>query len=181
MNGQGFALNQIIISAQKEMRDAIARLQVEDKGREVASLQGQVAGYKEIIGIIAAKFHMTQFELEDNVDEPVSIPDMKDEDLEIVNLDTINLKGREEWLEVIERVESNVYQWKNDLFYAGESTRDLDIAQGKHKGQKIYEQFFNAVENEVERRIKEAAEKAKTPSLFDEGGKVIQFTVGAQA
>lgn len=180
MNGQGFALNQIIISAQAEMEDAIARLQVEEKGREVASLQGRVAGYKEIIGIIAAKFHLSQIMLEGNGGEPAKIPDLTDEDLEVVNLDMRNLRERQEWKDVIERVEANVYAWKNSLFYSGESTRDLDIAQGKYKGQGIYEQFFSAVESEVTRRTREAAEKAKTPSLFDQGGKVIQFT-GAQA
>jgi len=175
MNGQGFSLNQIIISAQKEMRDAIARLQVEDKGREVASLQGQVAGYKEIINIIAGRFHLSQYELEDNGDEPCKIPDLSDADLNVVSADAKFLLERDEWKEVIERVEANVYQWKNSLFYSGESTRDLDIAQGKYKGQKIYEQYFRSVDNEVERREREAAEKAKQPSLFDEGGRVIQF------
>ena len=175
MNGQGFALNQIIISAQKEMRDAIDKLQVEEKGREVASLQGHVAGYKEIISIIAGRFHLFQYELEDNGDEPAKIPDLTDADLEVVSMDAKFLLDRYEWKEVMERVEANVYQWKNNLFYAGESTRDLDIAQGKYKGQKIYEQFFRAVDNEVERRAKEAAEKAKQPSLFDEGGRVIPF------
>ena len=38
MNGQGFALNQIIISAQAEMEDAIARLQVEEELREALVL-----------------------------------------------------------------------------------------------------------------------------------------------
>lgn len=175
MNGYGFALNQIIISAQKEMREAIARLQVEDKGREVASLQGKVAGYKEIINIIAGRFHLSQFELEDNGDVPQVIPELSDEDLEVVDTDAKVLLLREEWKEVIERVEANVYAWKNSLFYSGESTRDLDIAQGKHNGQKIYEQFFRAVENEVERRARLAAEKAKQPSLFNEEGKVLQF------
>ncbi len=178
MNGHGFAINQIVITAQKEMRDAIARLQVEEKGREVASLQGQVAGYKEIITIVAANFYLTQFELEDNGDEPVKIPDLSDEDLTVVEADAKTLLEREEWKDAIKRVEANVYAWKNSLFYQGESTRDLDIAQGKYRGQKIYEQFFNAVEHEVDRRAKEAAEKAKQPSLFDEGGRVIQFAGG---
>lgn len=180
MNSEGFALNQIIIMAQKEMRLAIAQLQVEDKGREVASLQGRVAGYKELIGNIAHNFHLTELMLEDEGDEPVCIPDMKDEELDIVNYDARNLLAREEWKAVVERVESNVYAWKNSLFYEGESTRDLDIAQGKYKGQKIYESFFDAVQNEVERRAKKAAEKAKQPSLFDTEGKVLQFE-GASA
>jgi len=175
MNGQGFALNQIIILAQSEMSNAIDKLQVEEKGREVAKLQGKVAGYKEIINIIAAKFHLSQYSLENNGDEPAKIPDLSDEDLEIVNLDMLTLRERLEWQEVIDRVEANIYNWKNILFYEGESTRDLDLVQGKYEGQGIYGQFFSAVEREVERRAKEAAEKAKQPSLFDEGGKVIQF------
>lgn len=175
MNGQGFSLNQIIITAQKEMREAIDRLQVEEKGREVASLQGHVAGYKEIINIIAGRFHLSERELEDNGDEPANIPDLSDEDLEVVALDAKTLLEREEWEAVIERVEANVYSWKNNLFYYGESTRDLDLAQGKYRGQKIYERYFHSVDNEVDRRAKEAAEKAKQPSLFDHDGKVLAF------
>ena len=175
MNAEGFALNQIIIMAQSEMRRAIAQLQVEDKGREVAALQGNVAGYKELIGNIAARFHLSQIMLEDEGDEPFKIPDLTDDDLAVVDSDAKALMGREEWQAVLERVESNIYAWKNELYYGGSSTRDLDIIQGKHKGQKIFEAFFESVQNEVERRAAEAAEKAKQPTLFDEGGRVLEF------
>jgi hypothetical protein len=175
VNSEGFALNQIVIMAQHEMRLAIAQLQVEDKGREVASLQGRVAGYKELVANIAKNFCLTESMLEDNGDEPSKIPELTDDDLEVVDYDAKALQEREEWKAVMERVESNVYAWKNELFYSGESTRDLDIAQGKYNGQKIYESFFEAVQNEVERRAMEAAEKAKQPSLFNEEGKVLQF------
>jgi hypothetical protein len=176
MNSEGFALNQIIIMAQFEMRQAIAQLQVEDKGREVASLQGRVSGYKELIANLAKQFHFSEPMLEDEGDEPTKIPDLSDDDLEVVDLDAKKLIEREEWKAAMERVESNIYGWKNDLFYEGESTRDLDIAQGKYQGQGIYESFFEAVKNEVERRAAEAEEKAKQPSLFDEGGKVLEFS-----
>jgi hypothetical protein len=179
MNSEGFALNQIIIMAQPEMRLAIAQLQVEDKGREVAKLQGRVAGYKNLIANIAGNFHLTQTMLDDNGDEPVKIPDLKDEELDIVNYDARILLEREEWKAVMERVESNIYSWKNSLFYDGECVRDLDLTQGKYQGQKIFENFFNAVQGEVERRAKEAAEKAKQPSLFDEGGKILAFESAA--
>jgi len=175
MNAEGFSINQIIIMAQFEMRQAIAQLQVEEKGREVASLQGRVAGYKELIANIAKNFRLTQRDLEDEGDEPCKIPDLNDDDLAMVNEDVNVLLAREEWAAVLERVESNVYSWKNSLFYDGENTRDLDIAQGKYQGQKIYESFFNAVSDEVARRAAEAAEKAKQPSLFDKEGNVLQF------
>lgn len=136
-----------------------------------------MAGYKEIISNIAKNFYLTQSMLEDNGDEPVKIPDMKDEELDIVNYDAKGLLARPEWKQVIDRVESNVYSWKESLFYYGDCVRDLDLAQGKHIGQKIYESFFNAVQGEVERRAREAAEKAKQPSLFAEDGKVLQFAV----
>jgi hypothetical protein len=161
--------------AQHEMRLAIAQLQVEEKGREVAKLQGRVAGYKELVSNIANNFGLTQFMLEDNGDEPVKIPDMKDEELDVVNYDAKNLLARPEWKQVMDRVESNIYAWKESLFYYGDCVRDLDIAQGKHTGQKIFESFFNSVFDEVARRAKEAAEKAKQPSLFNESGKVLAF------
>jgi hypothetical protein len=175
MNFQGIALGQIIISAQSEMRKAQAQLEVEEKGREVASLQGHIAGYKEIIANDAARFHLSEFMLEDTGEEPFKIPDLSDDDLETMRMDVETLTAREEWKEVLSKVELNIDSMKNSLLYCAESTRDLDICQGKYKGQEIFKSFFNSVESEVSRRAKEAEKKRKAPSLFDEKGNVVEF------
>lgn len=181
MNGKGIALNQIIIHAQSEMRTAQAQLEVEEKGREVAKLQGKVAGYKEIISIIAAKFSLSEIMLEDTGENPFKVPDMTDDDLEILRIDTEGLKTSEQWGQVIARVESNIDHWKDALFYGGESTRDLDLSQGKYEGQGIFKSFFSSVDSEVERRAKEAEKKRKAPSLFDDCGNVVEFAPVASA
>ena len=174
------ALNQIIIRAQHEMKLAQARLEVEEKGREVAKLQGHVAGYKEIIGIIAGRFHLHQSMIEETGDEPFIVPELSDEDLETLRLDVADLTEREEWIQVLQRVEANIDGMKSLLLFKADSARDLDICQGKHQGQIIYESFFNSVEQEVERRAKEAEKKRKQPSLFEDGtSNVVQFPARA--
>jgi hypothetical protein len=169
----GASLNQIIITAQFEMKLCQAKLEVEESGRLVARLQGNVAGYKKLIANIAARYHLTQIFLDDTGDNPLVIPDLEDENFELLRHDVEMLRISDQWKEVIAAVDANIVRFKDFLLYEAEKTRDLDLTQGDYEAQTVYGKVFKAVEEENQRRKAEAAKKAKErnemiPGLMDD-------------
>jgi len=164
----GLAINQIITIANAEMQLARDRLEVEESGREVASLQGHIIGYKKLIGIMAAELGLTQIAIEDLGDKPLIVPDMDDETLAVLTEDIGILKAAEEWGEVQQRIEEDIETMKNHRLFAAEKSRDLDLCQGQYEGETVYTRLFNSVESENGRREAERERKRKNPELFPE-------------
>lgn len=172
MDGK-FALDAILTKAFHENNVDLAKLQVEDNGRSVASLQGHIAGYKELVRIISDEFIVSPgwcTIAQDSADEDLVLADMSDEAIAELNADAMNLiKNSEQWDKVLRRIEEKTIELKDRLFKDGHSTRDLDLAQGHYYGMTIYEAFFKAIDNEMERR--ERAKKDKEGELpFDGDG-----------
>lgn len=172
MNGQ-FALDAILTKAFHENFVDLAKLQVEENGRNVASLQGHIAGYKELVRIISEEFVVSPGWLnvaQDSSENDIVLPDYTDEAIDELHEDAKNLiENSEAWRKVVSRIADKTSSLKDDLFSKGHSTRDIDIAQGHYYGMTIYESFFDAIKNEIERR--EAARKEKESELpFDEDG-----------
>lgn len=161
----GFALGQIIIRANEEIRMAIAKLEVEESGRDVARLQGNLSGYKKLISAMCAEFHLSQIEVEDNGESSVLLADLDDAELDVAQHDAIELQNSEEWKAVIARIDAIIEGSKNYLLYSAEKSRDLDLKQGEYKGMMICNDFFSAIENEVKRRRAIAEQKAREPDL----------------
>ena len=172
MDGK-FALDAILTKAFFENNQALAKLQVEESGRTVASLQGHIAGYKELVKIISEEFIVSPgwcSVAQDNAQEDIVLPDMSDEAMAELNADAMNLiKNSESWGKVLSRVQDVTNRLKDQLFTNGHSTRDIDLAQGHYHDMTIYESFFKAIDNEIVRR--EGAKKEKEGELpFDSDG-----------
>lgn len=160
------AINQIITIANSEMRTARERLEVEESGREVASLQGKIKGFNILIGHMSAEFGLTQIAIEDLGDRPLLMSVLTDEQLFELEQDVEALKADPRWLAVIERIQQDDEASKNFLLFEAEKSRDLDLRQGQHKAEEIYKQLFYQVKNESKRRQDERERKAKNPELF---------------
>jgi hypothetical protein len=159
-------LNEIIVIVNDEMRQAHIKLEFEESGREVAALQGHVAGYKLLLSYLSAEFHLVQTILEDNGERPMVIPDMSDDELAVFNHDVESFKGLEEWRRVLNKIDERTEDLKNHLLFGAEKTRDLDISQGTYKGMTVFSRLFNAVEHEVERREEKKEKEKKEMPLF---------------
>ena len=157
----GFALNQIIIIAIHRMGACKDDLETEENGRVVASLQGKIAGYKEIISILAAEFSLTQAMLDDTGDEPIDIGKADDEEVDASVASIEALRKTEAWAKVLARVEANIVNLKDFLLFSAEKSRDLDICQGKYEAQTVYKSFFSQVESESSYRQRKREEKQK--------------------
>jgi len=159
------AVNEIVKMANAEIRDCHAKLEIEESGREVAGLQGKIAGSKDLLRFLKEAFDMTVFGIDDSGEAATVIPDMDDLALEALAIDITALKLRPEWSSVLAMVEERTEGMKNFLLFSAEKSRDLDLKQGEHKGMTQYHTLFNAVESERNRR-----EKDKKDSLdFGDG------------
>lgn len=165
------AINEIVIRTLKSIAECKAKLEVEESGREVASLQGHLGGYKQLLSFLAAEFSLNQAMIEDTADEPTTIQELDDVLFAGFKLDVIDLKQSEGWMRLVLRIVEKTGWLKDRLLFTAEKSRDLDLSQGFYKGMISYESFFNAVEGEAERRDKEAERKRKEPELdFDNEG-----------
>ena len=167
MEHAGLAINEIIVRTLAESSICKDKLEIEESGRVVANLQGLVSGYRIFISFLAAEFHISQSALEYNGDVGFEIPKITDLELSMYQIDIEGLKITEAWKNVLERIEKNTEQLKNNLLFNAEKSRDLDYSQGQYKATNFYKEFFVAIDNEVGRREKERDERRKKPGLFD--------------
>lgn len=158
---QGLALNEIVTIINYEVKMAKGKLLVEESGREVASLQGHVSGYSQLMNYLAAEFSITQIFIEDLGDEPQKVPDMLDTQVFNLELDVKELQETEEWKRLLARVEARTEELKNHLMFSAEKSRDLDVDQGQYKAMTSYNGFFRHVNAVAEMRRERAEEEAK--------------------
>lgn len=165
-------LDLIVRKALFEKQAALDKLEVEESGRVVASLQGHIAGYKQIVLIIAKEFVFIPGYLSilhDNSDKDILIADLEDEELALLAINAKNLINSTSWENVMKDVLGRTEELKSFLLFKAEKSRDLDVGQGTYHGMTIYESFFKAIDDEVERR--EKAKKTKKQELpFDSDG-----------
>ena len=163
------ALNEIIIRANYETALARAKLETEESGRVVASLQGHISGYKALTAFLAAEFHLTEGFIQNSGDSPNNAPDMDDAWLAVMDSDIRMLKEDPAWQAVLARIDNNTEHIKNHLLLRAEKSRELDIGQGQYRATTFYNSFFESIENEICRRKAAEEKKRQEPELpFDE-------------
>jgi hypothetical protein len=161
------AINEIVVMAQAEMRSIRARLEVEESGREVASLQGQLCGCKLLVGHICGRFSLREQMIEDLGDVPLKVPDLDDATLTDLHADIGILREDPRWLEVLLVIKADDEESQRFLLLEAEKSRDLDLRQGQHRAEELYLRLFNSVENETKRRSDEDERRRKEPELFE--------------
>jgi hypothetical protein len=169
------ALNEIIIRALHEMEDCRMKLEVEESGRTVASLQGQISGHKNLLKFIKDAFSLPFSMMENTGDIPADLREMEDASLEVLRFSINALRSNENWKTVLGKIEENIIQLKDHLLFRAEKSRDLDIDQGIFRAETMYGSFFQGVESEYEFRQNKAKQEAAEPSFqFDEKGPGIE-------
>lgn len=159
------ALNELITRVNRQVRECKGKLLVEESGREVASLQGHVAGYRYLTDFLAAEFHLSQVFLEDLGEDETMVPDLDDEAVFALERSCLQLQEELAWKAVLERIEARNEELKDFLLYQAEKSRDLDVSQGQRKAMSYFRDFFRHVGEVATSRRVAAAEKAKNPEL----------------
>jgi hypothetical protein len=186
MSISGMAIDRLIVVVNAWTRYVRAHLEIEEGSRVLASLQGHLAGYKDLFGFLSAEFGLMESSLEDNGDIPTptcAVEDMHTDDFRRLGLeaDDMTLEAlrmaikvlREDprWYLLLNRVEEKTEEMKTYLIDYADKSRDLDLKQGERKGMTIYLRLFKAVEDEVRSREEERERKRKEKeqnSLFED-------------
>lgn len=164
-NNEMYALMEIIVRTGYEMEIIMGKLQTEPSSKIIHGMQGENAGYKDLLSAISAEFKLPQSTIEYKGDNPVSMPDLDDIQLETMRNSVEELKADDRWAKVLGRLEEKTETMKTFLLFEASSASDLDIAQGKQRSFRSYESLFNAVDQEVRRRMAKAEEERQEPDL----------------
>jgi hypothetical protein len=161
-------VSEIIVVALDRMKKAQAALEIEESGRTVASLQGQVAGYKEFLDNLDDSYSLPPGATEYTGDVPMDFEHIDDELLETMSREVQNLPDSPAWEAVIDRIDANIANYKKILLFEAEKSRDLDLYQGRYKAQVVYREIFSAIEEEMAKREAQRKESKRNPELqFD--------------
>ena len=162
-------LLEILVYIAEGLRLNRAKLEVEEKGREVAKEQGLINGYKELEAMIAGVFHIRQPELDqiyENGSVHENIEEMDDGMLSVMIEDRDALVVSDEWLIVLDRIKTKTDFEKQKLWLQADGTRDLDLAHGLRDGMNCFTPFFDRLDNEKEIRQKKEEKRQKKEALF---------------
>jgi hypothetical protein len=153
MNGS--FLNLLIIKLNQKIRECKEKLEVEEKSKEVAFLQGHLSGYKELIKFLCAEFELTQVFIEDAGDDAPELPNMDVAQIKALLNDVTALATDERWERVTESVTNKALELKDYLLLGAENARDLYITQAKYEGMTLYKKLCVDIEGEKRRRVGE--------------------------
>ena len=163
------ALLEILCYIAEGLRLNRAKLEVEDKGREVGKEQGLINGYKELLAMIMGVFHITQpvfDDLYENGSEHDSVPEMDDDVLDDMIASRDNLVVMDEWKIVLDRIKVKEDYEKQCLWLEADTTRELDLAHGLRDGMNCFRPFFDLLDSEKEVRRKKEEKRRQKESLF---------------
>jgi hypothetical protein len=135
------ALNEIIDRTAYYM--AQNRAQLETEATRIARLQGELAGYKELMRLISSKFDFIDSEIEE-ADVDLGTPLTAIDCLPLAELvaDWAELEKSALWAEVWDAIQANRSVYRDYLLMDAENSRALHITQGKYYGQTWYLDFF---------------------------------------
>lgn len=171
-------ISQIVTRTHETMRILRQRLEVEERGPEVASIQGQLVGLKNFLGHMVHAFHLSAILLEDTGDIPVKVADITDDQLVKALHEAERIQKTEEWKSLLGRIEADIEDIKHHLVYDATQARELHLGQGTRKGLLDYKEFFTSLYNEQSRRKELAMEPdlpfEKPADKTDETGLVVR-------
>jgi hypothetical protein len=139
-------LTQLVLRANAEMRAAHEKLEIEESGREVAALQGKIAGTKEFLRDLAEVFDLPMAYLEDEGQKPDDLLEYELDAIELINVDVSAVRTSSNWERLLEKLHARTEALKYYLLEVAEKSRDLDLVQNKHKAHFAFETFFRDVE-----------------------------------
>ena len=145
-------ISQLITRTHETMRLLRQRLEVEERGPEVASIQGQIVGLKNFLGHMAHAFNLSPLIMIDTEDRPVAVADLTDEQLLKAIDEAEKIQKTDQWKVLLSYIDQDIEEIKEHLIYEATQSRDLHLGQGTRKGLLEYKALFGAIENEQTRR-----------------------------
>lgn len=156
-------LRELAVIVNSEIKTARGKLEVEESGRVVASLQGNVSGWRQLLDFLTAEFvgfSVITIGL-DGSQIPVDLADLTDADVFKLESLVVEFKETPEWSRVLGRVDERIEHLKDELLFRAEKSRELDLCQGQYKALIRPRRFFMDVSRAATMRREKIAEDEK--------------------
>jgi hypothetical protein len=154
-------LNLLVMDINGRLRYCKNSLETEEKSKEVACLQGKIAGYKTLINYLCDEFELSQSMVEDNGDSAPVLADSSAGYIKKLSAQLQAIETDARWEKLVGRVEEHTLQAKAFLLFEAENARDMFFTQAAHEGITVYENVFNNILD---------AEKSRAAELpFEDG------------
>jgi len=148
-------LNLLVINISQKLKKAKVSLETEKKTKEIANFQGEICGLRKLHDNLTDLLGVNIPHMEDAEEDAPVIEEIATVELKELNKELDVLIDSRAWKELLKRVADNKEALKETLFTEGESARELYLAQAQQAGLTIYNNLFNALKDEFERRKEE--------------------------
>jgi hypothetical protein len=148
----GIVLNLLVTNINSNIRYCKERLEVEEKTKDVAFLQGKLSGYKELLNHLCGKFDLQQSFVEDVGEAEINLGEYSGVEIKQIFDESQELQQDDRWKEIIGLVETETERLKKFLLSKADNSRDLYICQAKQEGMTMFKILFSNIEDEKKRR-----------------------------
>jgi hypothetical protein len=149
-------LNLLVVTINQKIRDAKTARETEEKAREIATLQGNIIGWRKLINFLEVEFEdlPVQF-VADNEEQAPRIESIDTQEIDELYAQMELLTASSEWENLLKKVANNKEFLKETLITTADSARDLYLAQAQQSGLTEYAKLFDALREEFQRRKEE--------------------------
>lgn len=147
-----------------QIEDIKTKLEVESKGNEIAYMQGKLKGlrdYKEAIGE-----YLTLFDFWKPIKE-FNISSIKNSVLKLLVSQVNESVNDENWISILNMVDSEVEKMKDYLFLSAENARSLFLTHGKRDGLFLSKETMEEIISEYDHRVKREKERKEDEPLLE--------------
>jgi hypothetical protein len=135
-------INLLVMNINARLRVCKNNLETEEKSKEVACLQGKIAGYKTLINYLCGEFELSQSMAEDNGDNAPVLADCASGYIKKLGAQIREIETDLRWEKLVGRVEEHTLQAKAFLLFEAENSRDMFFTQAAHEGITVYQEIF---------------------------------------
>ena len=148
-------LKLLVDTINQRLRKAKTALETEEKARDIATHQGNIIGWRKLIGYLAEFFGLTDVFIADYGEEAPWVDGIETQEIDELYAQMELLTATAEWESLLKKVAENKEFLKETLITTADSARDLYLAQAQQVGLTQYTSLFEALSDEFRNRKEE--------------------------
>jgi len=130
-------------------------LETEEKARDIATLQGNIIGWRKLLNYLVEFFDLTDVFITDYGEKVPWVDGIETQEIDELYAQMELLTASAEWESLLKKVAENKEFLKETLITTADSARDLYLAQAQQVGLTQYAPLFDALSEEFRNRKEE--------------------------
>ncbi len=148
----------VVMKSRKTIVECKKKLETEEASKQIAILQGTLAGAKLFLSVVHNNYTSRTFVLEAEIDEEgkeFELRSFDNKSIADLELSRRNLESDPEWEKVAGIFERAIREKQIWLFYTAEKGRDLDYCHGWRDGLQEYVHVLGDISSEYQTRVRQ--------------------------